>query len=86
MCSLVHIHFSRHDVEIKCVLIDYSCSEPVGEYQEGEDNYFSRHPDVVTNWKKESTHMHWKRFGKTEGRGYFCACPESKDVIGSEPE
>ena len=91
--SLAYIHLQRHvnenkhvPNENKRILSDYICGEPSGKCQEGKDNYFSTYPDVEKKWKHKSAYSHWKRFGKAEGRGYFCACPGPERNADSEPE
>ena len=53
---------------------------PVKECPEGEERYFKTHPDIAKKWKPTRTaYLHWKNFGRAEGRNYYCNCDNYED-------
>ena len=86
-CSIAYICFTWPTNEIRRILSTDDCDRPVEQCPEGEEAYFRTYPDVATKKRKpRSAYLHWKRYGKAEGRSYFCKCPKSKDKAHSNPK
>ena len=83
-CSIAYICFTWPTNEIRRILSTDDCDRPVEQCPEGEEAYFRTYPDVATKKRKpRSAYLHWKRYGKAEGKHYICG-HKKFERIGSD--
>ena len=84
-CCLAYFSFTLPMImnENKRILsVNVNNCGQVKECPEGEEAYFRTYPDVAKHrfFQGRTAYLHWKLYGKEEGRHYICSCPKILSV------